>query len=110
MSVVVMNRNILDETCTLFKKGAEEYRTVNWTREVFPCHWEQRTGSYRTPDGEDSAYSLEMICTHPGIAKGDKLVRGIESASKPPQGAYTVVYVDALPLHGKTHHYEVYAK
>ena len=105
-----MDARILDTKCTLFQKGAEVNREATWTLTVFPCHWEQRTGSYRTPDGEDSAYSLDMICCYGGIAKGDKLVKGNYTASKPPESAYTVVYVDALPLRGKTHHYEVYAK
>lgn len=100
----------LDSKCTLYKKGAEVNRVATWSKVSFPCHWEQRTGSYRTPDGEDSAYSLDMICRYAGIEKGDKLAHGVETASEPPQSAYTVVYVDALPLRGKTHHFEVYAK
>lgn len=103
-----MNRNILDMTCTLFKKGEEVNRKATYTPVYLPCHWEQRQGSYRTTEGEDSAYSLEMICNYEGISKGDKLARGIVTTL--PDNAYTVVYVDALPLRGKIHHYEVYAK
>ena len=105
-----MDRRILDMTCTLWAKGPETARVASWSKVSFPCHWEPRRGSYRSVNGEESAYNLEMICNHTGISKGDKLTLGTSDGTVPPDGAYTVVYVDSLPLRGKVHHYEVYAQ
>lgn len=105
-----MDRRILDMECTLWAKGPETDRVATWSKVSFPCHWEPRRGSYRTANGENSAYNLEMICKQAGISKGDKLTFGTSTATEPPADAFTVVYVDTLPLRGKVHHFEVYAQ
>lgn len=105
-----MNAILLDMQATVWHNMGETARSATWSASSFPCHWEQRRGSYRTASGELEAWALEMICNKAGIEKGDKLSFGISSSKTPPQDAFTVVWVDTLPLRGKIHHYEVYAK
>lgn len=105
-----MDRRIMDMQCTVWRKAAEVDRVATWDRVTVPCHWEQRRGSYRTANGEESAWNAEIIATADVFGKGDKVSRGASESDVPPADAYTVVYVDMLPLRGSVHHYEVFAE
>lgn len=105
-----MNSALLHDVCTLWHATGEVDRVKTWERHIFPCHWEPRAGSLRSADGDLSQYSLEMICNYPGVAKGDKLKIGVVNTQEPPKSSYTAVWVDALPLRGQVHHFEVYAR
>lgn len=104
-----MNPALLDMVCTLWHKTGETNRVATWERHVIPCHWEQRRGSYRTANGEESEWTLEVICNYPDTVKGDRLMLGVVNVDTPPKDAYTTIWVDMLPLRGKVHHWEVYA-
>lgn len=105
-----MDRRILDMECTLWKKGPETNRKATWTRISFPCHWEPQHGTYRTANGEESAWNCAIIATYDGFSKGDKVALGVSTSDTPPADAYTVVLIDMLPLRGRVHHYEVMAE
>lgn len=104
-----MRSLIMDMQATLWHKTGETNRHATWTRTTLPAHWEQRRGSYRGMDGEQAEWRLEVITSYPDTVKGDKLALGVIESDQPPADAYTVIWVDMLPLRGKAHHYEVYA-
>lgn len=105
-----MDRRILDMTFTVWHKAAETDRVATWNSTTARCHWEPRRGSYRTASGEETAWQCEIITEYGGIEKGDKVAVGTSESATPPADAFTVVYVDALPLRGMVHHYEVMAQ
>lgn len=104
-----MDRRIMDMECTLWRKGTEQGRTATWEPVPFPCHWEQRRGSYRSVNGQESEWRVEIICPYGDARAGDKVALGTFSSPTPPADAYTVIWTDMLPLRGSVHHYEVYA-
>lgn len=104
-----MDRRIMDMSCTLWRKDGEADRTARWETVTFPCHWEQRRGSYRGTNGQESEWRVDIICPYGDARAGDKVALGTFSSAEPPADAYTVIWSDMLPLRGKVHHYEVYA-
>lgn len=104
-----MDRRIMDMECTLWRKGAEQGRTATWEPVPFPCHWEPRTGSYRSANGQESEWRVEIICPYGDARAGDKVALGRSDSATPPADAYTVIWTDMLPLRGRVNHYEVYA-
>ena len=104
-----MDRRIMDMRCTLWRKTGEANRTATWQRVSFPCHWEQRRGSYRSVNGQESEWRVEVICQYGDAREGDRLALGDVASANPPEDAYTVIWTDMLPLRGRAHHYEVYA-